>query len=265
MVVYTFDNTLDGLLSAVFDAFYNHEMPNELLTAGKALPLFCDHIHEVNTDENKSKRVWKGLENKLTHLGLSIITISFLSEDNNLNYALFSYICKAFTNKNKISIEKNISDPDVLICTQTYRRVCFEAKRMKQFLRFQKAKDGTYLGVIHPDFNVLPLIIEHFKDRFNDQCFLIYDAKRGYGFYYEELCSFRLLQNFDCPFGGNSRVIALLALGMFLQFFKARVINGDFCVFLQVIFGIDQDIHEHGEAVFHQRAGIHDHRIEAVQ
>ena len=120
MVVYTFDNTLDGLLSAVFDAFYNHEMPNDLLTAGKALPLFCDHIHEVNTDENKSKRVWKGLENKLTHLGLSIITISFLSEDNNLNYALFSYICKAFTNKNKISIEKNFSDPDVLICAQTY-------------------------------------------------------------------------------------------------------------------------------------------------
>ena len=186
MVVYTFDNTLDGLLSAVFDAFYNHEMPNDLLTAGKVLPLFCDYIHEVNTDENKSKRVWKGLENRLTHLGLSIITISFLSEDNNLNYALFSYICKAFTNKNKISIEKNFSDPDVLICTQTYRRVCFEAKRMKQFLRFQKAKDGTYLGVIHPDFNVLPLIIEHFKDRFNDQCFLIYDAKRGYGFYYDQ-------------------------------------------------------------------------------
>ena len=56
MIVYTFDNTLDGLLSAVFDAFNNHEMPNDLLTAGNALPLFCDHIHEVHTDENKSQR-----------------------------------------------------------------------------------------------------------------------------------------------------------------------------------------------------------------
>lgn len=186
MIVYTFDNTLDGLLSAVFDAFNNHEMPNDLLTAGNALPLFCDHIHEVHTDENKSQRVWKGLENKLSHLGLSIITISFLSEETVLNYPLFTYICKAFTNTNKISIERNFSDPDVLFCTQTYRRVCYEAKRMKQFLRFQKAKDGTYLGVIQPDHNVLPLIIDHFKDRFNDQSFLIFDARRRYGFYYDK-------------------------------------------------------------------------------
>lgn len=186
MLVYTFDNTLDGLLSAVFDSFYYHEMPNDLLTAGDAIPLFCDRIHEVHTNEDKSKRVWKGLENRLSYIGLSIITISFLSEERDKNYALFSYICKAFKNPNKISIEKNFSDPDVLLCTQTYRRVCYEAKRMKQFLRFQQAKDGTYLGVIHPDHNVLPLIIDHFKDRFNDQCFLIFDAKRKYGYYYDK-------------------------------------------------------------------------------
>jgi probable DNA metabolism protein len=56
---------------------------------------------------------------------------------------------------------------------------------MKQFIRFQKAKDGTYLGVVSPDHNVLPLIIDHFQDRFNDQPWLIYDTKRHYGYYYE--------------------------------------------------------------------------------
>ena len=55
---------------------------------------------------------------------------------------------------------------------------------MKQFIRFQKAKDGTYLAVISPDHNVLPLIISHFQDRFNDQPWLIYDAHRHYGYYY---------------------------------------------------------------------------------
>ena len=67
----------------------------------------------------------------------------------------------------------------------TCRRVLHEQLRMKQFIRFQKAKDGTYLGVVSPDHNVLPLIVDHFQDRFNDQPWLIYDAKRHYGYYYD--------------------------------------------------------------------------------
>jgi probable DNA metabolism protein len=69
--------------------------------------------------------------------------------------------------------------------TNIARRVLHEQLRMKQFIRFQKAKDGTYLGVVSPDHNVLPIIIDHFQDRFNDQPWLIYDAKRHYGYYYD--------------------------------------------------------------------------------
>jgi probable DNA metabolism protein len=67
----------------------------------------------------------------------------------------------------------------------TCRRVLHEQLRMKQFIRFQKAKDGTYLAVVSPDHNVLPLIVGHFQDRFNDQPWLIYDAHRHYGYYYD--------------------------------------------------------------------------------
>ena len=44
---------------------------------------------------------------------------------------------------------------------------------------------GTYLAVVSPDHNVLPIITGHFQDRFNDQSWLIYDAKRHYGYYYD--------------------------------------------------------------------------------
>ena len=56
---------------------------------------------------------------------------------------------------------------------------------MMQFVRFQKAKDGTYLAVLSPDHNVLPLIIHHFHDRFNDQPWLIFDAYRHYGYHFD--------------------------------------------------------------------------------
>ena len=186
MTVYTFDGTLDGLLTAVFDAFERHEQPEQLLTAGDALPLFCDQLHEVMTDEAKARRVWTGLEKRLSREALHLISVSGLSELPELYNSLFNYVCKTFRlPPGEKSIERNFADPDVLAVTNIARKVLHEQLRMKQFIRFQKAKDGTYLAVVSPDHNVLPLIIEHFRDRFNDQPWLIYDAKRHYGYYYE--------------------------------------------------------------------------------
>ncbi len=181
MQVYVFDNTLDGLLTAVFDSFFFHQQP-ELLGEGSQLPLFADEPHTVVADEQKAARVWAGLEKHLSREALHIITISWLSEERALSQPLFNFICKVFRSGRDIS--HNASDPDVLAVRNTCRRVLHEEQRMKQFIRFQKAKDGTYLAVISPDHNVLPLVIDHFQDRFNDQPWLIYDARRHYGYYY---------------------------------------------------------------------------------
>ena len=185
MTVYVFDHTLDGLLTAVFDSFFLHQQPEFLLAEGEQLPLFADEPHHVVTDSEKAERVWKGLEKHLSKDGLRMITVSWLSEERALNQPLFNFICKVFRREPFDSYECNASDPDVLEVRNTCRRVLHEQLRMKQFIRFQKAKDGTYLAVVSPDHNVLPLIIDHFQDRFNDQPWLIYDAKRHYGFYYD--------------------------------------------------------------------------------
>ena len=173
---------MDGLLTAVFDAFSLKEEPQELLAEGDALPLFCERTYQVTTDEEKARRVWAGLEKKLTREALKLISVSWLSELKELNTPLFQYICKVF----KLGdISRNFADPDVLAVTNIARRVLHEQLRMKQFIRFQKAKDGTYLAVVSPDHDVLPIVIDHFQDRFNDQPWLIYDARRHYGYYYD--------------------------------------------------------------------------------
>ena len=201
MTVYLFDNTLDGLLTAVFDSFFRKQPDVTLLAEGEQLPLFADEPYRVLTDAEKAERVWKGLEKHLSKEGLRMITISWLSEERALNQPLFNMICKvfkphpltpsprgeggAFGREGSLSLERNASDEDVLAVRNTSRRVLHEQLRMKQFIRFQKAKDGTYLGVVSPDHNVLPLITDHFSDRFTDQQWLIYDAKRHYGYYYD--------------------------------------------------------------------------------
>ena len=183
MTVYVFDGTMDGLLSAVFDAFLLKEEPEQLLTGGDVLPLFCERIYKVTTDAEKARRVWTGLEKQLPREALQIISTSQLSELQELWQPLFMLACKVFRQGKEVV--RNFADPDVLTVTQIARRVAHEAHRMMQFVRFQKAKDGTYLAVISPDHNVLPLIVDHFHDRFNDQPWLIYDARRHYGYHYD--------------------------------------------------------------------------------
>lgn len=182
-MIYSFDGTMDGLLTAVFEAFSLHEEPEQLLKEGDALPLFCDYNYQVTTDEEKARRVWTGLEKRLSREAMKLISVSWLSELQELNTPLFLYICKVFRQGD---ISRNFADPDVLTVTNIARRVLHEQLRMKQFIRFQKAKDGTYLAVVAPDHNVLPLITDHFSDRFNDQPWLIYDTKRHYGFHYDD-------------------------------------------------------------------------------
>ena len=189
MLVYTFDHTLDGLLTAVFDSFALRRQPDELVREGSVLPLFCEEVHRVATADDKARRVWAGLEKRLSRESLRVIAISWQSELPELDLPLFRYLCKVFQSPQKSGSDVvgggyNFTDPDVLFVRNTCRKVMHEQLRMKQFLRFQKAKDGTYLGVVSPDHDVLPLVVDHFRDRFGDQPWLIYDAKRRYGYYY---------------------------------------------------------------------------------
>lgn len=183
MIAFIYDRTFDGLLTAVFDAYFRKTFPDTLLSEGDPLPLFCDETHMVVTDEEKAMRVWRGLQKKVSGSALNCLTQSWLSELPEVGIILFRYICKAIDSPR--SIETNFADPDVLELAQIWKKVDWERIRLLQFVRFQKAADGTFFAAFDPQYNALPLTIEHFKDRFADQKWVIYDMKRRYGFYYD--------------------------------------------------------------------------------
>ena len=181
--VFVYDRTWDGLLTAVFDAYYRHQFPVALIGENDTPPLFTT-VHQVATDEEKSARVFRALQRKLSASALSCLTTSLFSELPELNLPLFRYVCKAV--KAARSIETDFADADVLFVTNVYRKVCHERLRMMQFVRFQKTADGTYFSMIEPLYDVLPLIVPHFSDRFSGERWLIYDHRRRYGYYYAD-------------------------------------------------------------------------------
>lgn len=182
IAIFLYDRTFDGLLTAVFDAFVRKQFPTAIMSEDEPLPLFHDEVFTVVTDGEKAARVWRALEKKLSSRALTMLTVSYLVEESELDMHLFNYICKAV--KSEKSIETFFTDDDVRYVTDAFRRVRYERLRMMQFVRFQKAKDGTYFAIIRPDYNVVPLIVPHFEDRFADQPWIIYDIRRSYGCYY---------------------------------------------------------------------------------
>ena len=106
-----------------------------------------------------------------------------MSELPEADLLLFRYMTKAFNSS--VSIEVNFGDEDVLKCTEIYKKVNSSVHRVIQFVRFQKTKDGIYFAPIAPEYNTLAMTAEHFKNRYADQRWIIYDTKRKFGLYYD--------------------------------------------------------------------------------
>lgn len=186
MTIFQYDHTFEGLLCALFDAYSKKTFPDILIAETEQLPLFYDTIHRVITAQHRAERVWSALKKKLSEGALSQLTYCWLSEQPEAPRLLFRYMQK--TIDASYSIETNFADPDVLAVFQLSRKVSSEQHKVIQFMRFQKATDGIYYGIMAPKYNVFPLTISHFQDRFADQPWLIYDTKRKYGYYYNCHC-----------------------------------------------------------------------------
>lgn len=139
--------------------------------------------HIVDTVFSKAERVWKKLETKMSSAATAQFYRCFLSEEKGVDDCLLRYT--RYTLSAARPIENDLGHPDVLRLRETSRKVYREKHRMEAFVRFQLTSDGLYHSVIQPDYNVLPLITKHFKERYADQRWLIYDIRRKYGIYYD--------------------------------------------------------------------------------
>lgn len=85
----------------------------------------------------------------------------------------------------KVDKQYDFGDTIVLRVAQIGKLLFREKHRFEAFVRFQRLKDDLYFSANEPDFNVLPLKIKHFQNRYADQKWLIYDCHRKYGIFYD--------------------------------------------------------------------------------
>ena len=183
MAVVGYDGSFTGLFTAVFEIYeYKISAPHITRDNVTNSSLF-GNTHIVTTDETKAKRVYQKLQSIISAKTFKKLYDVYLSEIKDIDNVLFRYMQYAL--KSKFVIENDYSNADVLLIQQTSRKVHREKHRMEAFVRFKLTKDNLYYATIQPDYNVLPLICKHFKERYADQRWLIYDVQRKYGLYYD--------------------------------------------------------------------------------
>lgn len=182
-IIYVVDGSLEALLCAVFEWFERKPGAVKLVLADTYQPdAFCEPTY-IHNDQRKADRVWKGLEARLPKGWIRRFYCTFLSEKEEATTTLFEFACYLF--KYGAGAENNYGNPHVLAISQIATKVEREKHRMEAFIRFQHTADGIFYCAIDPDFNVLPLIMNHFKNRYADQQWVIYDIKRHYGLFYD--------------------------------------------------------------------------------
>ncbi len=181
MIRLIYDGSFDGFLTSVFELYERTLDSGRIVRSLLYQPLLEEEILHVETDPAKAKRVWSGLKKKISGESLNNIYKTFLSEKADMEDHVLGFIRYAFKSA---AAEKDFSNKSTLYVSQTARIVHREKHRMEAFIRFQQTSDDIYYAAIEPDFNVLPLIVKHFKDRYADQHWIIYDKRRKFGIQY---------------------------------------------------------------------------------
>ncbi|MES2628742.1 MAG: TIGR03915 family putative DNA repair protein [Bacteroidota bacterium] len=183
MVYLVYDSSFGGLLTAVFECFERKPAAVHIQKENTEVPGLFSNIISIYTDEAKALRVWKGIQNTGGKMVALNLWKAWLSEQTGIEDVILQYTRHLFNNKSDISGDYN--HPAVLHISKVLKMIGREKHRMEAFVRFRLLGDGSYYASIEPDFDVLPLISEHFRKRYADQRWIIHDLKRNYALSYD--------------------------------------------------------------------------------
>ncbi len=182
-VAYVYDGTLEGLLCAIFEAYALHENPSDVACESEFQQRLFQRVHTVCTDTTLADRVYKGIVKKGGSGTFDAIRRASVCSKCNAGTTVYRFVRYVMDeHAGKRSPLNNIAHPSVAPLFELTRSVSHECEYMRQFIRFEHLKDETgdvWFARCNPKHNVVPLIMNHFVERFSIQPFIIYDENHG--------------------------------------------------------------------------------------
>ncbi|WP_438432786.1 TIGR03915 family putative DNA repair protein [Gorillibacterium sp. sgz500922] len=170
-VAYRYDGSFEGWLTCVFECFRLKEQPLDIRPFGAEELILFDE-KDIPVDEVKARRVEEGIRRKLGAEGLELVRNGFLTCHPSKELLLLRFVRMGLAEGPRI-LEK-LTDDTVHELNKAVQALTREAHSWLGFLRFS-ARGSVLVAEIEPQNEVLPLIADHFCDRFGGEAFLIHD------------------------------------------------------------------------------------------
>ena len=177
MLVYVCDGSFEGILTAVYEAYYSRYKPGRIASrAGLQTNLLDEYIF-IETSEDKSSRVYDSIIRKISRQALEHVYHVYLSNAEEPGTIIYDYLKLGFKLGSRVDL--HLADDRVLKTHNISRRVGHEAHIMTGFLRFKRLNGDIYYASIGPDNNIIELLALHFAERMADRDWIIHDVGRN--------------------------------------------------------------------------------------
>lgn len=181
MEIYSYDGTFDGLLCCVFKSYEEKVIPDDIISV-KAAAMTLLPVTYVPTETDKAVRVEKSIPLKLGHEAYSFVRRAFLTCLPKKERYILLFLRLGYQHGSQVM--KMLTHEVVHALFKAVRHLDRESHLFKGFIRFSIYHE-VLISEIEPKNFVLPLLAQHFCERFPDEKFLIYDKVHRMALIYE--------------------------------------------------------------------------------
>ncbi len=180
-VIYRYDGSFEGLLCCVFESYDKNEIPMDIvLHTTPELLLFPGK--EIKTDSSNAKRVLTSIPKKMGNDALDFLRHAFLTCLTKKELYILLFLRMGY--RYGPSVMTMLSNDVVNILCKAVKHLNNESHLLKGFLRFSIFKN-ILVAEIEPKNYVLPLLNQHFCERFPEEHYVIHDKTHGMALIYE--------------------------------------------------------------------------------
>ena len=174
--VYIYDGSYQGLLTALYQAFEQREIPVKILSQADFRDDLFYQREEIITDTEKTQFFSEQIKEHISAQALKNIFHAYLSEVEKMELYIFRYLFTGFKVGEKV--DEFLTKDYVREVQNLAHKVRHESHRLKGLIRLQEAAGGKYYAAVEPDYKTLVLLAAHFKNRFSTMDWIIHDKKR---------------------------------------------------------------------------------------
>lgn len=181
MVIFQCEDSADGILTGVYDAWASrlgHGNVGLRIARQMNLELFAEY-RSVETDPEKAAKVARSVRRKMGADAWKTIYQAALSMFAEKADCIYRVVVRGMSpevsEREAGNVIWNLQDENVCRLFELSRKTGNEAHRYLQFVRFRELEGNVLFAEIQAENYVLPLIGDHFADRFPNENFMIYD------------------------------------------------------------------------------------------